>query len=41
MNGEQTGGVQKWIWGEAAVAIILVGDCEDAGANRIKGYLEM
>lgn len=29
MNGEQIGGVQKWIWEEAAIAIIPVGDCED------------
>ena len=28
MNGQQIGGVQKWIWEEAGIAVILVGDCE-------------
>lgn len=28
-NRGQIEGVQKWVWGEAATAIILVRDCED------------
>lgn len=36
-NGEQIGGVQKWVQGEAAIAIILVKDYEDGEETKSKG----
>lgn len=36
-NGEQIGGVQKWVQGEAAIAIILVQDCQDGEEKKSKG----